>query len=435
MPRLAALFVCLIALALTGCHLKPPADPNTLVAQGSLSNRFVRAGQASPVAARLLIEARAGERSARPPVNLALVVDTSGSMEGRPIDDARAASKVLLSALRPGDRIAVVAFGSTTEVLLPSTLMEDADLGKLQRRIDAMKALGTTDMAGGLRAGLSEVQQHLVADGVNRVILLGDGDPNEAPPVKSLAAEAGAQQISITALGLGPDYNETLMGEVAQISGGRFHYVEDSTKVAAFFDAEIVRLNRIYAKNATVELVPGPMVQIDKVIGHPGGGRARISIPIGDLSYGEQQELIVKLTAPAHRAGAAVELFDAILRFEDVRAGVTVERRIFFGAHAAARDEDLKEGRNEAVERAAAKAEAAAATLEAIDAARRGALEKARENLKKGASYGFADEGDLALDRALPSVAPMPAAPPPLKRDSEVVRKAHDKAVNVFQAH
>ncbi len=433
MTRLATLVLVLLSLAAAGCHAAPPVDPHAVTAVGGTSNRFVRSDRATAVAVRLLISAAAVERADRPPVNLALVVDTSGSMEGRAIEDARAASKALMGALRRGDRIAVVVFGSTTEVLLPSTPIEDTDTAQLRRRIDAMKALGTTDMAGGLRAGMAEVSAHLVAGGVNRIILLGDGDPNDALPVQQMAGQAGSQGISITALGLGPDYNETLMGEVAQLSGGRFHYVEDSAKVAAFFDTEIVRLNRTYAKNARVVLTPGPGVTLGRVIGQ-GGGRA---ISIGDLSFGEERELIVELDVPARRAGSAVELLDAVLSFEDARSGATIERRLFFGAHASASEDEIRTGRDEAVEHAAARAATAAATLTAIEAARRGDVEKAQRSLRpsaKRASYDFSDTAPSPeLVNALPSVAPAAAGNPVPARDSVVVRKAHDEAMKVLQ--
>ena len=433
MTRVATLVLVLISLALAGCHAAPPVDPHAVTAVGSLSNRFVRSDRTTPVAVRLLITAAAVERADRPPINLALVVDTSGSMEGRAIEDARAASKALLAALRKGDRIAVVAFGSSTEILLPSTPIEDTDTVKLRRSIDAMRALGTTDMAGGLRAGMAEVSGHLVADGVNRIILLGDGNPNDALPVKQMASEAGSQGISITALGLGPDYNETLMGDVAQLSGGRFHYVADSSKVAGFFDTEIVRLNRIYAKNARVVLTPGPGVTLGRVIGQ-GGGRA---VSIGNLSFGEERELIIELEVPAHRAGAAVELLDAVLSFEDARSGATLERRLFFGAHASANDDEIRAGRDQAVDHVTARAAAAAATLAAIEAARRGELEKVQRSQKpttKGASYEFSDSPlDAELVNALPSVAPAAASNPAPTRDSIVVRKAHDEAMKVLQ--
>jgi Ca-activated chloride channel family protein len=434
MTRVATLALALLSLVLAACHPAPPVDPHAVTAEGSVSNRFVHADRPTPVVVRLLVSAAAVENAARPPVNLALVVDTSGSMEGRAIEDARTASKALLGALRRGDRLAVVAFGSTTETLLPSTLLEDADLAELRRSIDAMKALGTTDMAGGLREGLAQVSAHLNPDGVNRIILLGDGDPNESPPVTQMATDAGGGGISITALGLGPDYNETLMGQVAQLSGGRFHYVADSTKVAGFFDAEVVRLNRIYAKNATVMLTPGPGVTLGRVIGQRGGR----NVSIGDLSFGEQRELVVELTAPPHRAGAAVELLDAVLRFQDARTGAFIERRLFFGAHGSASDDEIRAGRDESVERAAARASAAAATLEAIEAARRGELEKAQRSAKPGpkktVTYDFEDtpvNGDLL--EALPSVAPSAAPRPSAARDSLIVRKAHDDAMRVLQ--
>jgi Ca-activated chloride channel family protein len=430
MARFAALFAALLALALAGCHPAPPANPQALTVEGRLTNRYVRADAETPIDARLVIQVAATDARARPAVNLALVIDTSGSMEGRAIEDARAASKALLAALRKKDRVAVVSFGSTTEVVLPSTPLEDIDLATLRARIDTMKALGTTDMAGGLRAGMEEVEKHFVADGVNRVILLGDGDPNDATPVRSMAADAGSRAISITALGLGPDYNETLMGAVAQLSGGRFHYVADSTKVASFFEAEVVRLNRTYAKNAVVELVPGPGVRIARVVGQEG----RVtSIPIGDLSSGEQREIVVKLAAPAHRAGAAVELLDAVLRFDDVRGGVKVERRVFFGAHATAMEKDREEGRDAVVEGAVAKVQAAAATLEAIETARRGAVQKAREKLQHAGATGYEFSDDLM--KAIDSVAPAPASAPAPKGSVEVVKKAHDRAMEVLQAH
>ena len=141
MPRFALLLLLALSLAIAGCHVNaPPVDARAVTAQGTLNNRFVSADKPSSIVARLLIEAKAVERATRPPVNLALVVDTSGLMEGRAIEDARSASKALLSALRPRDRIAVVVFGSTTDVLLPSTLLEDADVAKLRGRLDAMKA-------------------------------------------------------------------------------------------------------------------------------------------------------------------------------------------------------------------------------------------------------------------------------------------------------
>lgn len=435
MPRFALLALALLAVVLGGCHARSPSplDARTVAAAGALDNRFVRADRPTPIVARLVVEARPSERALRPAVNLALVIDTSGSMEGRAIEDARVAAKALLGALKPKDRLAVITFGSTTETILPSTVIEDADLPKLHGALDRMQAIGTTDMAGGLREGMAEVTRSFVNDGVNRVVLLGDGDPNDAGPVKRLARDAGARNVSVTALGLGPEYNETLMGEVAQVSGGVFHYVADSARVAQFFRAEVVRLNTTYARNAVVTLVPGPGVKVLGVIGQREGTR---SIAIGDISQGERREILVKLEAPAHHEGATVELLDAVVRFSDVASESIVERRVFFGARATADERARASGRDPEVERAAARAEAAAATLAAIEAARSGEMDKAKESAKKASEYGY-EFADEQLMGALPSVAParVQAGKPLAPNSSDVVRKAHDGAMKVLQTH
>src|SRR2546421_5472 len=82
-------------------------------------------------------------------------------------------------------------------------------------RIAAIQARGTTDLAGGLQAALAQVQPYAAAETISRVVLLGDGEPNEAAPILPLAQQAAAQQIAITTLGLGIDYDETLMGRIA----------------------------------------------------------------------------------------------------------------------------------------------------------------------------------------------------------------------------
>jgi hypothetical protein len=115
-------------------------------------------------------------------------------------------------------------------VLLPDPARENR--AEVKAKIAAMRAQGTTDMASGLRKWLDEVRSHIDPKGINRIVMLGDGDPNDEAPIRPLAQEAGSAGISITALGLGADYNETLMGAIAQLSGGRFRFGEDSTKVA-----------------------------------------------------------------------------------------------------------------------------------------------------------------------------------------------------------
>jgi Ca-activated chloride channel homolog len=432
-----------------GAEVRPPGhDPEAIEMEGALGNRFVRAGEANEIVARLHISALEVQGAHRPPINLALVVDTSGSMDGSPIADARAATNALLSQLAPGDRLAVIAFHSRTEVLFPSTQIDGNNLDALHAQIDRMVAQGTTDLRGGLTAGLEEVVRHWDPTGVNRVVLLSDGVPNEASGIEAMAQAAGERGIAITALGLGSDYDETLLSAVAQRSGGRFHYVDESSAVASVFRDEVLRLVRTVARTASIELSPGPGVTIQGVVGPAFTINGNtVHVELGDLAEGDGRDILVRLHADPRRPGATVELMDAVMRFDDAVDGAGwLERRVFLGARSTESDADIATGRDETVERDAARLMAAEVTVRAIAMARSGELDQARIVLAQAATemerYASLESGDSemterassmrVLDGYLPSVAPTssgsaPSAPPPQ------VYRMHDEAMGVLQ--
>lgn len=389
----------------------PKTDVSPVAVTGALGNPLVKANTSQELVARIEVKALPRTTTARPPVNLVLLVDTSGSMEGRAIADARAASLALLGTLSPEDRLAVVTFDSKGEVLLPSTKLGDADLKELRAKIGAMKARGTTDMANGLRLALSEAEKSMEKEGVNRIVLLGDGVPNDDAQIASLVAEAASRGVSITTMGLGNDYDETLMGRIAQQSGGKFSYVEDSTKVAAFFQEEVVRLHRVVARTAVLELRPGPGVTIKNVIGRQVvavDGHA-VSVTLGDLTYGEENEIVVELASSQAKDGAAIEALDATLRWQDGFGGTAREERLFLGAKATTDEARIASGKDQGVADAVARAKDAASTLQKIEQQR-------------------------AFDRAktMNSYAPMPS-PIATPMNADEMRRAHEKALKNFQ--
>lgn len=453
---------CVLSFSLLGCGGAPVTndgeDPELVVLEGELGNQFVLGGAESDVVSRIRVQTRPLTNAPRPPINLALVVDTSGSMMGDPISDARAASLALVGMLRPEDRLAVIAFHSETEVLLPSTRIGGADIGELRAQIGRMQAQGTTDLGGGLRIGLEELVRNFEPEGINRLVLLSDGVPNDPATIVPLAQAAGERGIRITALGLGLDYDETLLAQVAQASGGRFHSVEQSSEVATMFRDEVLRFERVIARNMFLELRPGPGVRIDGVVGQPVSvGQGVVRIPLGDLSEGERRDIIVRAHAAARRAGATVELMDAVLTFEDaVQNAGGLERRVFLGARAMQTEEEVAAGRNEDVERAAARMMAAMTTVQAIEIARAGEVEEARRILEQAAMQAQAmaagDErlsGQVSqmrvLGEALPAMAsPEAAATYDFEDDTvqgaeaappaAVIRRAHGRAMEVLQS-
>ncbi len=480
-------FICLaFALSLGGCvkSTGPLAvvarkEPEVVTFDGALGNKFLRAQAPGEAVARLRIGTHELRGAANAPVNLALVIDTSGSMEGDAIADARKAAIALVDKLVPGDRLAVVTFDSRTEVIVPSTVLDPTKMAAIKGRLARMQARGTTDLANGLQAGYSEVGNHFNPKGVNRIVLISDGVPNDPSPVLPLADAAGRRGIAITSLGLGTDYDESLMGAIATRSGGRFHYIKDSSAVAQVFTDEVLRLKRVVGRNLYLTLQPGPGVAIRSIVGRAGAMPGAASVPLGDLSEGDSLDVIVQLSAPGRRPGAVVEMIDATLGFDDaVNDAGHCERRVFLAAHATASQADLDAGGNAEVLRASARVEAAQGVLQAIATARAGDAANARaqldaaEKIARDAAQAFAAD-DLrkqademvALRDALPKFAEeqarliaeqrrrdeearrerakhpqvvdrvMPAAAQPSASPPPAVYETHDRAMEQLQWH
>lgn len=406
-----------IGVSCTRAPQTPNTEPSPVSVKAALGSSLVKSGASQSIFARIEVAAAPRSPHGRPPVNLVLLVDTSGSMEGKAIADARAASLALLDTMAPKDHFAVVAFDSKAEVLLPSTRIEDADLKELRTKIGAMKAQGTTDMAAGLRRALDQAESAIEKDGVNRIVLLGDGVPNDDAQMGSLVAEAAARGISITTMGLGNDYDETLMGRIAAQSGGKFSYVEDSTKVSSFFEEEVTRLHKVVARGAYVELRPGPGVAIKSVLGrHFAHADAHaVNVPLGDLTFGETNEIVVELTTSAPKDGATVEALDAVVHWTDQSGGASREERAFLGAKATLDDAKIGGAKSKEVADAVERAKDAAATLERIE------RERMQENTRLRANAPIA-------------TVPAPEAAAP-KRSADELRRQHRDAIQNFQAH
>lgn len=425
-----------LGVTLTACGFfsktpqTPDDQPSVITLDGALANGVIKADAPGSVIARLRIAPKPENLSEKIQVNVALVIDTSGSMEGKAIEDARAASLAMIKSLKDGDRVALVVFHSKAEVLLPSTVLGDDERREAEAMIGAMRAHGTTDMARGLDAGLAQVMNNLDPRGINRVVLLGDGVPNQEAGIREAAQRAGDRGVTITSLGLGDDYNESVMGAVAQLSGGRFHDIKDSKQVTAFFQNEVLRLQGVRARNVVLDLTPGPGVRVDRVIGLAMNNQgAGAQLTLGDVSRNESRDVFVVLSVEPHRAGASVELLDAVVSYTDPQAidDGRVERRIFLGARASAAEADITKARNARVEDEATMAQAAASTVEAIQMARSGHPVEARvlleraadETERRGKESGNAElkkkaEIMRALSGDLPSVsaAPSPGGSP-----------------------
>jgi Ca-activated chloride channel homolog len=318
--------------------------------------------------------------------------------------------------------VSLVAFHSLAETLVPLSPLADGGREGVRKAIADIEAVGTTDLAGGLVAGFAEVRKGLAEGGAARVVLLSDGKPNDATPLLAQLPIAAQEGITVTALGLGLDYDEELLGKIATTTGGGFHFAESPEELAQVFRDEVLSLQRVVGRNAFLSLVPGPGVTVERVLGQTEqfAGRS-MAANLGDLVEGRSRDVFVLLRASGHRAGAPIELLDAHLSFYDAVAQDNKTMRIYVASTASSSSQEIGQSHDRDVELHSARALAADDALRAIELAKQGQLKPAKKlvdaaikRVKQDAAR-FDDAelrakvGELAaLRKALPQLVPTP---------------------------
>jgi Ca-activated chloride channel family protein len=385
------------------------------------SNSSVLGGKSSDVIVRVRLTGLETVQKQRPPVNLALVVDTSGSMVGAPIERAREACARLVDALQVGDSLSIVTFGTQARTVVAAHTLDDKSKLRAKEEIAKIPAEGTTNMSAGLELGLVELSRVHRPDGMSRMVLLGDGVPNDATPILGVAQRVAAIGATITSLGLGLEFDETLMTQIAQRSGGRFHFIDDAARVSAVFEKEVTQVKRVASRMATVDFSPGPGVTILEVLGAGASGLPTTRVNVADVIEGQSREIFVKLRVDAKTSGA-VELLDTTITYADGSGRASFNTHEFETLRIVAKEADLVETRKPDVELEGVRLRVAQNLVDAIGRARGGDVAGARTLLDQTVKlsteaskrHGDADLASKAeearkLKKTIASLAPRPA--------------------------
>ncbi|MFO0822576.1 MAG: VWA domain-containing protein [Gemmataceae bacterium] len=236
----------------------------------------------------------------RPPLNLGLVLDRSGSMSSaRKLDYAREAAIFAVQQLLPTDRVSIVIFDDKVQTLVTNTLAEDKN--RLVSAIQGILPGGSTALHGGWREGAKQVGGHPIPGGMNRVLLLSDGLANvgESNPdaIATDVHRMSKEGVSTTTLGLGDDYNEDLLEAMANSGDGNYYYVENSNQLPAIFQSELQGLMATIGNAVTLQVETASGVTVADVLNDldktPDG---KLKLP--NLVAGMPLLLVIRLNVP-----------------------------------------------------------------------------------------------------------------------------------------
>ncbi len=222
----------------------------------------------------------------RKPLNLAVVMDVSGSMNGPRIAATKQALVKLVDQLGEKDRLAVVLFNHTAWVLVDSQVVKDRKA--LKDKISTIRAGGSTNIAAGMDLGYKLVAANLgEKDKSPRVFLLTDARPNvgttSAYGFTPMMEGAAALGIGVTAFGVGIDFGQNLAYKIFQVRGANYFYLENAAKISKVFDEEFDFMVTPVAYDVTIELTPAKGATVGDVLGVPDfkkeSGKASIKIP------------------------------------------------------------------------------------------------------------------------------------------------------------
>lgn len=367
--------------------VKPTADTGSLKMQGRLSHPVVGLGS-NDVFMTVDLTGAEVPGSERAPVNLALVIDRSGSMAGEKLADARRAARQLVEQLRPSDRLAIVHYGSDVRAL-KSLEATPENKERMLRFIQHIEDDGGTNIGDGLQTGRAQLAAHLGEFKVNRMILISDGQPTEGVvdgrSLMQLSRRIHQQGVTVSSIGVGSDFNEDVMQGIAEYGAGAYGYLQDSAQLATIFQKDLQQAGTTVARNVELSFELPDGVELTEVLGYrfTRAGRT-IRVPMTDFSAGQQERVVVKLRVNGATAGQSIDVAKLDLAYTDLLQDKAVSSNAQLAARVSDRREEIASRQDKDVTVVAARAEAAKKLEAAADSLAHGDRERAKELMNAG---------------------------------------------------
>jgi Ca-activated chloride channel family protein len=262
----------------------------------------------------------------RPPVNLAFVLDRSGSMGGHnKLALAKQAVLESIHRLDPADRFSVVTYDTEVDVVMPGTTATPEARAEATRRLAPVMPRSSTDLHAGWLTGCEQVAAGMVAEGVSRVLLLTDGLANhgisDAGELARQAYDLRRRGVATSTFGVGTDFDEALLQGMADSGGGHFYFAGDVAQMRDHITSEVGETLDIVAREVILELTLPDAVRVESLSPfrvEQQRGSARVLL--GDMVSGQLLSIALRLVFDYGTVGREV---GCVVRIVD-RAGAFV---------------------------------------------------------------------------------------------------------------
>lgn len=362
-------------------HLYAALDHNVLPADGN-STAVLKIG---------ILPTHFQPQQERPPINLAIVLDRSGSMSGTKLEMAKRAAARAFDSLRPNDSVSIISYSNTVRTLLPLTPVRYVH--EPQRYIDQIQAGGGTAIYSGVTEAADELSHHREnRHAITRILLLSDGLANEGPSTprdfELLGQSLSHKGITVSTIGLGLDYNEDLMAGLASSSQGNVYFVETARDLPRIFEAELGDSTSLIARNASIDIECLTGFEPIRILGRDGRiDGNRVTIEIANLYAGREKYVLIEIRNPGGKADTTQTIAKIKTRIQNLQSDQTITLQEIAQASFSNLKSEQESSVNLEVQRRVVKNRIALAQDEAVALADQGKLEDATLTLKNLESW------------------------------------------------
>lgn len=288
----------------------------------------------------------------RPPINLAIVLDRSGSMDsGQKLKNAKLAIKKVIEALGADDILHLVLYGSEVELAFQNASVKDRE--SLLARVDQVVTEGMTNMHAGLDKGSQVVSEYAKQGYTNRIFLFSDGLVNEGVTNKQeiyrfISQIYTERDTKVSAFGLGNDFDEELMKSIAEHGSGAYFFIEGSAAIPRFVDFALKGLFKLVGTDAGLKIRGLNGAVVTKIYSHHDLTKP---YQFGDLKQDDHRSAVCELqVTPSVQPSEEVLTWELEYRpASNAEETLSSERAVIKGTlriHFTDNEEDVAKGEN-----------------------------------------------------------------------------------------